>query len=52
MTKCHIFLAPFKYMKINILPKKCPCPRIVRYVMEMLDMTDFSAILAVGYEEC
>jgi hypothetical protein len=52
IPRCHIFLALHNAMKTNILLETSTEEEKRLAVMEILDMAGFSAILAVGCEEC
>jgi hypothetical protein len=52
IAKCQIYLAVFNYKILNDLDDDKEQAQRSSNVRETLDKTGFSAILAVGYEEC
>jgi hypothetical protein len=52
IAKCQIYLAASNYLMLNDLDYDKGQARGTLNVRESLDKAGFSAILAVGYEEC
>ncbi len=52
IPKCKICLAPRNLLHISNLHEKRNEKKTADFVREVLDMAGFSAILAVGCEEC
>jgi hypothetical protein len=52
IAKCQIYLAASNYLILHGLDNDEGEARRTPNVWETLDKTGFSAILAVGYEEC